>query len=63
MGLPVVPISMKGLFEAMPSGRAYVNLGSRVTLHIGKPIDISQFNDINEAMAAVREKVAEGLES
>ena len=62
MGLPVVPISMKGLYEAMPSGRAYVNPGSHVTLHIGKPIDISQFTDINEAMAAVREKVAEGLE-
>ena len=61
LNLPVVPLSLGGFFEAMPSGRAYVNPGSRVTLHIGKPIDISQFNDINEAMAAVREKVQEGL--
>ena len=62
LNLPVVPLSLGGFFEAMPSGRAYVNPGSRVTLHIGKPIDISQFTDINEAMAAVREKVQEGLE-
>ena len=62
LNLPVVPLSLGGFFEAMPSGRAYVNPGSRVTLHIGKPIDISQFTDINEAMAAVREKVQAGLE-
>ena len=61
LNLPVVPLSLGGFFEAMPSGRAYVNPGSRVTLHIGKPIDISQFNDINEAMAAVREQVEAGL--
>jgi hypothetical protein len=45
----------------MPSRQLYANLGSQVSLHIGKPIDISQFADINEAMLAVREKVAEGL--
>ena len=61
LNLPVVPLSLGGFFEAMPSGRAYVNPGSRVTLHIGKPIDISQFTDINEAMAAVREQVEAGL--
>jgi 1-acyl-sn-glycerol-3-phosphate acyltransferase len=61
LNLPVVPLSLGGFFKAMPSGRAYVNPGSRVTLHIGKPIDISQFNDINEAMVTVREKVQEGL--
>lgn len=61
MGLPVVPITLKGFYEAMPRGKAFANPRSRVSLHIGKPIDISQFNDINEAMAAVREKVAEGL--
>lgn len=61
MGLPVVPLSLGGFFKAMPSGQIFANPRSRVSLHIGKPIDISQFNDINEAMAAVREKVAEGL--
>ena len=61
MGLPVVPLSLGGFFKAMPSGQVFANPRARVSLHIGKPIDISQFNDINEAMAAVREKVAEGL--
>ena len=61
LNLPVVPLSLNGFFQAMPSGQAYVNPFSRLTLHIGKPIDISQFNDINEAMLAVREKVQEGL--
>ena len=61
MGLPVVPLSLGGFFKAMPSGQVFANPRARVSLRIGKPIDISQFNDINEAMAAVREKVAEGL--
>lgn len=61
MGLPVVPITLNGFFKAMPSGKPFVNPFSKVSLHIGKPIDISQFTDINEAMAIVREKIQEGL--
>ena len=61
MGLPVVPITLNGFFKAMPSGKPFVNPCSKVSLHIGKPIDISQFTDINEAMAIVREKVQGGL--
>ena len=34
---------------------------SQVSLHIGEPIDISQFSDINEAMDVVRKKVIEGM--
>jgi 1-acyl-sn-glycerol-3-phosphate acyltransferase len=61
MGLPVVPITLNGFYKSMPPGQFFANLDSHVSLHICKPIDISQFTDINEAMAAVREKVAEGL--
>ena len=61
MELPVVPITLNGFYKAMPSGQPFANPYSHLSLHIGKPIDISQFTDINEAMAAVREKVAEGL--
>ena len=61
MQLPVVPVSLKGFFHAMPSKQLFVNPFSQVSLHIGKPIDISQFNDINEAMTTVREKVVDGL--
>ena len=63
MGLHVVPLSLGGFFKAMPSGQAFANPRARVSLHIGKPIDISQFNDINEAMDAVRQKVAEGIQA
>ncbi len=61
--LPVVPISIKGFFKAMPPKQLFVNPGAHVAIHIGEPIDISQFNDINEAMVAVREKVEEGLKA
>ena len=63
MGLPVVPLSLGGFFKAMPSGQAFANPRARVSLHIGKPIDISQFNDINEAMEYVRDQIANGLQS
>ena len=63
MGLPVVPVSLNGFFKAMPSGQAFANPRARVSLHIGKPIDISQFNDINEAMEYLREQIASGLQS
>lgn len=63
MGLPVVPLSLGGFFKAMPSGQAFANPRARVFLHIGKPIDISQFNDINEAMEYLREQIASGLQS
>ena len=63
LNLPVVPLSLKGFHHAMPSRQLFVNPKSRVALHIGEPIDLSQFADINEAMAYVREKVEEGLQA
>lgn len=59
--LPVVPISLKGFHQAMPVNQAFVNSNAHTQLHIGKPIDLSQFADINEAMAYVHEKVVEGM--
>ncbi len=61
MDLPVVPISLSGFFDAMPRNKFYVKLFSRVALHIGKPIDISQFNDINEAMTELHTQVKNGI--
>lgn len=61
LNLPVVPISLKGFFKAMPSKQFYVNPGSHVEIHIGQPIELSQFNDMNEAMAYVREQIQKGL--
>ena len=59
LNLPVVPISLNGFYEAMPSGKAFVNSRARVHLHIGKPVDLSQFTDINEAMQFLHDRVAE----
>ena len=61
MDLPVVPISLSGFFDAMPRNKFYVKPFSRVALHIGKPIDISQFNDINEAMTEIHTQVKNGI--
>ena len=61
LNLPVVPISLSGFYDAMPSGAFYVQPHARVQLHIGKPIDLSQFADINEAMEHLRNQVAEGI--
>ena len=60
--LPVVPLSLTGFYDAMPSGQAFVNPRARVHLHIGKPVDLSQFEDINQAMAYLRERVEEGID-
>lgn len=61
MELPVVPITLNGFYKAMPSGQPFANPYSHLSLHIGKPIDISQFTDINDAMVHVREKVELGV--
>ena len=61
LNLPVVPLSLTGFYDAMPSGQAFVNPRARVRLHIGEPIDISQFADINEAMAHLRTKIESGI--
>ena len=61
MELPVVPITLNGFYKAMPSGQPFANPFSHLSLHIGKPIDISHFTDINDAMVHVREKVEQGV--
>ncbi len=63
LNLPVVPLSLKGFHHAMPARQLFVNPKASTALHIGEPIDLSQFADINEAMTYVREKVEEGLQA
>lgn len=59
--LPVVPISLSGFYEAMPRSQFFVNPRARVHLHIGEPVDLHQFEDINQAMEYLRNKVAEKI--
>lgn len=63
LNLPVVPISLSGFHEAMPARQLFVNPKANTSLHIGKPIDLSQFADINEAMEYLRQKVEEGMQA
>ena len=59
LSLPVVPLSLSGFYDAMPRSRFFVNSRARVNLHIGEPVDLSQFTDINEAMTYLHDRVAE----
>ncbi len=67
--LPIIPISLTGCYEAMPRGTYYVRTHPHIYMHIGKPIDLSDFIDpstsqidSNAAMAYVRERVQEGMQ-
>ncbi len=65
LALPVIPLSLTGCFEVMPKGKPFVNRHS-VHMHIGEPIDLSQFKDAegnadsNAAVEAVRNAVITG---
>lgn len=59
--LPVVPISLSGFYNAMPPGHFYVNNHASVKLHIGEPVDLHQFDDINVAMQYLRDRVSGGI--
>lgn len=61
VNLPVVPISLSGFYEAMPRSQFFVNPHARVHLHIGKPTDINQFEDINMAMTYFHDCVEKGI--
>ena len=65
LGLPVIPLSLDGCFEALPKGKPFVQ---RVPcrMYIGEPIDLTQFRDAegnmdsNAAIEAVRNAVIAG---
>ena len=65
LGLPVIPLSLDGCFEALPKGKPFVH---RVPcrMYIGEPIDLNQFRDAegnmdsNAAIEAVRNAVIAG---
>ena len=59
LGLPIIPLSLDGCYEVLPKGKPIV-YRVPVHMHIGKPIDLKQFADSNEAIEAVRNAVIEG---
>ena len=60
LNLPVVPLSLTGCYNVQRKGEIFVHRHP-VHLHIGQPIDISQFEDKNEAMEFVRQAVEKGI--
>ena len=60
LSLPVIPISLSGCYDVMPKG-AWVVHRHPVHMHVGTPIDLSQYADPNEAIEAVRNAVENGI--
>jgi len=59
-GVPVVPVTILGTFEAMPKGRMSIRAGTvEVVFH--PPIDPSVFSDRDQLMEAIRKKIESGL--
>lgn len=60
LGLPIVPISLSGCYEVMPRNKMYVT-HHPVYMHVGKPIDVTQFEDRDAAIEYVRQQVIDGM--
>ena len=61
LGLPVIPISISGCYEAMNVRAKYVTWHP-IHMHVGEPIDLHKFTEPDEAISAVREAVVAGIE-
>jgi len=60
LGLPVVPLSLNGCYKVLHKGDYFAHRYP-VHLHIGEPIDITNYEDRNEAIEAVRQAVENGM--
>lgn len=60
LNLPVVPISLSGCYQVMRPGAWYIT-HHPMHMHIGKPIDLTQFPDSASAIEATRQAVVAGI--
>ena len=58
--LPIIPISLSGCYDVLPKGKPFV-YRRPVRMYVGKPIDITQFENNNDAIDFVRNKVIENV--
>lgn len=58
--LPVIPISLSGCYDVLPKGKPFV-YPRPVRMYVGEPIDITQFENNNDAIDFVRNKVIENV--
>ena len=59
-GVPVVPITIVGSYEAWPKGRVALHAGE-IVVHFHTPIDPRQFATREALLASVREAIHSGL--
>lgn len=52
LGLPVVPIRTRGLFDVLPKGRRLPRPG-RVTVHVGAPLDFELATPVQQVTASI----------
>lgn len=58
--LPIIPISLNGCYDVLPKGKPFV-YRRPVRMYVGEPIDITQFENNNDAIDFVRNKVIENV--
>ena len=58
--LPIIPISLSGCYDVLPKGKPFV-YRRPVRMCVGEPIDITQFENNNDAIDFVRNKVIENV--
>lgn len=44
----IIPMGIRGAFEVVPAHKLQINLGQKVELHLGKPIDAARFTQDNK---------------
>lgn len=59
LNLPIIPITLNGCYELMPKGHFYAT-HTKVSMHIGKEVNLSDFANQEEAIATIRQSVIEG---
>ena len=59
--LPIIPISLSGCYDVLPKGKPFV-YRRPVRMYVGESIDITQFENHNEAIDFVRNKVIEQVQ-
>lgn len=58
--LPIIPISLSGCYDVLPKGKPFV-YRRPVRMYVGEPIDITRFENNNDAIDFVRNKVIENV--
>lgn len=63
VNLPVVPLSLTGVYDVLSKDKWLVHPGQKVKMKIGKPVDLTQYGeDHQRAIEEVRQMVIDGIE-